>query len=564
MTRERHADLRPSPAACEWLVEALSPDALHEAVRGLGREIGELIPGFTLSHKTLTRHSVRTLLARSLGRHPLLTGRICLSPTAPWQPWRKVLDLLDEPWLLDHWRPLCRHYGPALAVAMCLDEREDICDRGERLLKLTAFWREAYPRPAVLPPGWNELLHLLAPPPVVLPAPPPPEPKAPPREPADRWKRKCQEAEAKAEQTEKRLREEIRRLRQEYKDKETELDQLRESFEQRLRAEVGNLRNHLLAPAPAAPGSNGTIPLAEQAEHILQRQEALDQQRGTRSELRAEIERLEELEKRLRRCLGESLVLVPELTETSQRVGQRLHEARAILGDMDMDSEAPDLAAALFGRLKAAVQTKDAGPELDQIRHLLDQDMVRGLLGPGQHARLDQLERVHRQEIANRLIETALPEPSPAGPRDREVWNVAERLACYPAPAVWLFVDGYNTILGVPDLHRIEQEQGLAAARNHFLALCRRQAHRFAHFEVVFDGADTTATTENGSGLRVVYSRASRDSQNADDHLVRRLHDLRPQAGICWLVTDDYGLRERVREVCDAFVPPVLFHRFLI
>lgn len=565
MSHEHPSDLQPSQAACEWLVEALSPDALYEAVRGLGREIGELLPGFTLSRRVLARHAVRLLLARSLVRHPLLIGRICLSPTAPWQPWRKVLGLLDETWLLDHWRPLCRQYGPPLAVALCLDEREDVSNRGERLLKLAGFWCPDSSRGATLPPGWEELVRLIAPPAVAPPPPPPPpEPKPAQRQPADRWKRKLQEAEGKAAQTEKRLREEIRRLHQESKGKETELDQLRESFEQRLRTEVDSLRKHLLAPAPAAAETDEAGNLAEQAEQVLQRQKTLDRQRGTRSELRTEIERLEDVERRLRRCLGESLVLVPELQNTAQRVGQRLREARTLLGEMDMDSEAPDLAAALYGRLKSAAQAKDASAELDVVRHLLDQDMVRDLLGPQQVARLEQLEQIHRQEIAKRLLDVSLPESLPALPKDREVWNVAERLACYPAPAVWLFVDGYNVILGVEDLHRIEQQQGLPAARNHFLALCRRQAQGFAHFEVVFDGAEDTATTEQGAGLRVVYSRAGRESQNADDHLVRRLHDLREKAGVCWLVTDDFGLRERVREVCDAFVPPVHFHRFLM
>lgn len=575
MSREHQPDLSPCPAACAWLVEALPHDALYEAVRGLGREIGQLLPGFSLSHRALGRQSVRQLLARGLGHHPRLAGRICLSPAAPWQPWTKVLAMLDETWLRRHWRELLRHYGPPLALALALDERETLRNRGDRVLGLTAFWHPDAPRREALPPGWAELIKLLAPPAAAV-APDATSARRTQelerqteqsRESTERWKRKCSETETKAAQDQERLREENRQLRRDLRAKDDELATFREQFEGRLRLEVASLRERLLA-APVCPSepADPTAPsLAEQAERALRRQEALDRQRGTRSELRAELEKLEELEKRLQRSLAESLVLVPGLDETSIRVGQRLREIREALGEMDTDSEAPDLAAALLSRIKNAQLGSEAAAELERLKQILNLDVVRELLGPQVHDRLCQLQRTHTQLAADRLLDTVSPpQPTTLQTEEREVWDLAERLGCYPPATVWLFIDGYNAIRRVGEWARVEQEQGLLAARRLLCDLCRRQAHRFAHVEIVFDGTETTAATESCTGVTVVYSRASGESQNADDHLVQRLHTIHERADVTWLVTDDFGLRERVRASCDAFVPPVLLQRFLL
>lgn len=572
-SREQHPDLSPSQAACEWLVEALSPEALFEAVRGLGREIGELLPGFSLSHRALGRASVRHLLARGLGRHPRLAGRICLSPHAPWQPWRQVFAMLDETWLRRHWRALLRHYGPSPAVALALDEREALRNRGDRVMGLTIFWQPDAPRSAALPPGWNELAKLLAP---VAPAVADGavESRAQElerqlvqaREAADRWKRKQAETETQASQEQDRLREDARQLRRDLRAKEEELARFRDQFETRLREQMAQLRERLFAaPAAPEPTDPAALSLAEQAERVLNRQDALDRQRGTRSQVRAELDQLEEMEKRLRRSLAESLVLAPGLHETSVRVNQRLRELREALGEMDADSESPDLAAALLGRIKNAQLGTDATAELEHLKRVLDTDVVRELLGARVHGRLSHLERTHSQLAADRLLDATTPPPSPANPpEEREIWNLAERLGCHPAATVWLFVDGYNAIRRVGEWARIEQEQGLPAARHLLCDLCRRHAHRFAHVEIVFDGTETTAATESCAGVQVVYSRAAGESQNADDHLVQRLRTIHRRADITWLVTDDFGLRERVRDCCDAFVPPVLLHRFLL
>ncbi len=573
-SREQHPDLSPSQTACEWLVEALSPEALFEAVRGLGREIGELLPGFSLSLRALGRSSVRHLLARGLGRHPRLAGRICLSPHAPWQPWRQVFALLDEAWLRRHWRALVRHYGPSPAVALALEEREALRNRGDRMMRLASFWKPDASRCATLPPGWDELTKLLAP---TAPAiaegagesrvPELERQLAQAREAADRWKRKHAETETQASQEQDRLREDVRQLRRELRAKEDELARFRDQFETRLHQQMAQLRERLfVAPAAPEPAELDALSLAEQAERVLNRQDALDRQRGTRSQVRAELDQLEEMEKRLRRSLAESLVLAPGLHETSIRVGQRLRELREALGEMDADSESPDLAAALLGRIKNAQLGSDATAELEHLKQILDTDVVRELLGDRVHGRLSQLERTHSQLAADRLLDaTAGPAtPSANPPEEREIWNLAERLGCHPPATVWLFVDGYNAIRRVGEWARIEQEQGLPAARHLLCELCRRHAHRFAHVEIVFDGTETTAATESCAGVRVVYSRAAGESQNADDHLVQRLHMVHDRADVTWLVTDDFGLRERVRNRCDAFVPPVLLQRFLL
>jgi predicted RNA-binding protein with PIN domain len=263
--------------------------------------------------------------------------------------------------------------------------------------------------------------------------------------------------------------------------------------------------------------------------------------------------------------MAESVVLVPDLPETTVQIGQRLREIRETLGELSTDTEAPDLAAALIWRLKNAHLGKQADEDLAQLHDILELDLVREILGPKMHGRLKQLEKT-RQDLTQEptALDASLDASRPADfPVEREVWDLAAKLQQYPPASVWLFVDGYNAIRRVHDLHKLEQERGLAAARDRFCALCRRCAHQFGHFEIVFDGVESTAATESCAGLRIVYSRSAGESQNADEHLVRRLRALNGQPEVVWLVTDDFGLRERVINHCDAFVPPVLLYRFL-
>jgi hypothetical protein len=573
MSRERQPDLSPSHAACEWLIEALPQDSLYETVRSLGGEAGQLLPGFSVSHKAMGRRSVRKLLARSLASHPRFAGRICLAPRAPWQPWGEALPVLDETWLKQHWRELARHYGPPFGVAMALDERDAVRRRGDRLLQRTAFWQDDCPRARELPTGWRKLVELVG----------TAEPKSEHdstdaarrireleqqcqqlRDTLARWKQRLKEAETgTAEQADKH-RQEQRELRHQLRAKENEIAAIQDGFDVRLRQHAEAFRNRLLGAPPDLPADD-TADLIRRAENALERQKTMDERRGTRPRLQAELERLEALEKNLQRCLAESVVLVPDLNETAMQVGQRLREIRELLGDMDADTEAPDLAAALLYRLKNAHLGDDADEELARLRAMLDLDIVREVLGPKMHARLTNLEHTRRELAKDALLDLqagATPEAETAT-GNQEVWDLAERLHDEPPASVWLFIDGYNAIRRVPDLHRLEQEKGMAAARDRFCALCRRCAHQFGHVEIVFDGIESTAATESCAGVRIVYSRSASDSQNADEHLVRRLHSVRDRCSTIWLVTDDFGLRERVADCCDAFVPPALFQRFL-
>ena len=577
MSREKKSHhTSPGPAACKWLLDAMPLDALFEAIRGLGREAGELLPGFSLSHRALGRRSVRALLARALGKHPRLAGRILLARNTPWEHWIQALDMLNEDYVLSCWRDLVRSCGVCVAVAMALDTREAVQRRGLRMLAADSAWWKGEIPTKPLHGHWTDLIELLT---ARQTAEKAGAEKAPDtsaqareleqqcgqlRETAERLKRKRAEAEAQFASEREEHREAQRQLRHQLRDREEETDRLRDQFEQRLSDQVTALRDRLLCAPPEPPATTDPAgrTLAERATEALARQHALDERHGTRPQLQMELEELEKQEGKLRHCFEGSLVLVPGLRETAALVGQRLREIRETLGDIDTDTEVPDLAAALFCRLKNAHLTADATAELARLRDILGLEVVRDVLGPRVHSRLLEVERTRSQLVAERVLDETAPAPIPAA-EEREVWNVGERLACYPPGTVWLFIDGYNAIRRVHALNQLEQEQGMAAARDHFCELCRRHAHQLRHLEVVFDGTDTVAGAESCAAVQVVYSGSSGESQSADDYLEKRLRIARNDAATMWLVTDDFGLRNRVAATCDAFVPPVLLYRFL-
>ena len=577
MSREKKSHhTSPGPAACKWLLDAMPLDSLYEAIRGLGREAGELLPGFSLSHRALGRQSVRALLARALGKHPRLAGRVFMAHNTPWEHWVKALEMLEEDYLLACWRDLVRSCGICVAVAMALDTRESMQKRGLRMLAMDSRWWKGQTPTVSLQPDWTNLIELLTAHQAVEQAKDEPLPDTSGRmheleqkcgqlrETIERWKRKGSEAEAQVASEREEQREALRQLRHQLRDREAETDHLRDQFEQRLSHQVAALRDQLLCAPPELPATTDPAgrTLAERAAEALARQNALDERHGTRPQLQVELEELEKQEKRLRHCFEASLILVPGLRETAAQVGQRLREIRETLGDIDTDTEVPDLAAALFCRLKNAHLATDPTAELASLRDTLGLEVVRDVLGPRVHSRLLKVERTRSQLVAERVLDETAPATMPA-PEEREVWNVAERLACYPTGTVWLFIDGYNAIRRVHALNQLEQEQGMAAARDHLCALCRRHAHQLCHLEIVFDGIDTVAGAESCAAVQVVYAGSTGESQSADDYLERRLRIARGDAATMWLVTDDFGLRNRVAATCDAFVPPVLLHRFL-
>jgi hypothetical protein len=251
------------------------------------------------------------------------------------------------------------------------------------------------------------------------------------------------------------------------------------------------------------------------------------------------------------------------------RITRRLRELRDLMGDyVEEQPLMPDLADQLRARVKSAHLSEQGEPELEKIEHFLGEALATDLLGADIVAGIRDLLR-ERRALIHSLQATAMaavPEKNAGNNRfngqPREIWNVAEALAD-SGEGVRLFVDGYNVILRLPELAAIESAENMAAARKRLGTLCRTRAGLFSLVEIVFDGVGALSQREKADGIVIVYSPDRHDSQNADIYLVERLRQTADSTLPAWLVTDDFGLREQAKGVCDAYISTLHFHRFL-
>ena len=313
----------------------------------------------------------------------------------------------------------------------------------------------------------------------------------------------------------------------------------------------------------------GGQPLLERVTALLAEHRRLNEGYASLSALRAELARLEAADEQLTACVEEAVIVLPETEPLRAELRRRRDELQRLIPDAVHLDAADELAGMLLGRVKAAVLEEAPAAALDDIERTVRLDVIRCLLGPEQTERI--LAAVQRRRTLLEQIRTDTemaqaesPHLSAAAREPREIWNLTEELqGGTPAERVWLYVDGYNAIRRVASLARIEEQQGLARARDLFCSRCRAQAAKFAHFEIVFDGVGTLSERLTERALTVVFTAQVESSQNADMYLAERLRQARQKAPVIWLVTVDYGLRARVQDVCDAFITPLHFCRFL-
>ena len=132
--------------AFDWLIGHFSNQALLQFIQSdNARKRALSFGGFQLIVSTVRS---KTMLARlSQGDMPKQLMDKLATMDGPWQPLINLLAVVDEKWLLTHWRNLLEDFDcpQDIAFAMTRLEPPAVKRLGNRLLKVPSVWRGKTP-----------------------------------------------------------------------------------------------------------------------------------------------------------------------------------------------------------------------------------------------------------------------------------------------------------------------------------------------------------------------------------------------------------------------------------
>jgi len=495
------------------------------------------------------------------------------------------LEIFDEEWLVASWRGLLRwRGGRMMAAAMAGDAREAVLARGWRLLRLHGFWeKDPVPRPGDLDVQFTiESLHAF----LGDPAPADRgENSARAKEQAERLAagerereklansaaRQREKAEALERQTEAERQEwgrERAELRRRLRAAEEAHASLTAGFEAEVQRRLAQYRRQTLGVTETVEGiardldASPTDDLLQAVDATVRRHRELNEAFGTVSRLRAELRALRQAQGELEDCLGESVRVLPEARTLAGTVRKRVEHLEQRLSEARAGGADGGAADDFLRYIRSAPPDADGLARLVELEKTLAGGWLEGVLGASLAGRVRQALCERRDRLATLEHERALAalpaaepaRPSAPPPAAGEVWDVAAGLRRLGQTRPALIIDGYNLIRRAPELDEMTDGDGLAAPRELLVQWCRAKAGAFDRIEVVFDGVGAVSQRERVDNLTVTFARRAAESQNADDYIVGRVTEWQAAGLVVWVVTEDYGLRQRVATLAAGFV----------
>jgi hypothetical protein len=357
------------------------------------------------------------------------------------------------------------------------------------------------------------------------------------------------------------------------------MEALRSEKDAEVEQEVRNFEALLLGVHPdteafSRDASAGSTPLASRVEAALKRQAELDRKYDTRQNLRKEREQLENMLNRLRTATDEAMQLAPGIPALQREVEARITDINAKLreGGSGNVAEITSVASQMIAFIKGLKADDKVWSKLDEVAAFLDSPVGRGVLTPNEvdtvRAQLEKRRDLCRMTMDSILDMQPQRQSELVAEKCREIMAISNFREEFHATE--LFIDAYNVIKRDRIWAQMEQNVGgFAQARQDFIARCAALSKMFRRITLVFDSDAITANVEHRDNLTIVYVAKTTQDQNADNYIVERLSTLREndrERGVHnprWLVTDDYVLRLRVEECCDAVVLDSTFTNML-
>ncbi len=584
-----------SKSAAEWLANALSNEQLFHLLRLIPPLAEEILRGHKMTAGSVEKKLVRKRVVSEIMRNEEVLDLFLEARESPWSSWQEALDTLDLNWIQLYWRNIARAAGPDFIVALAGFPDPELEKRGRRALRTTSPWRapntsraeqKSMPLPAPLKALQTVLCH-------AVPSPSKPQTtdlqkleKAEKRTAAAekeiekltaalaKQRARVKDAESTITALENELKASRNSLQQQLRSAEAKYDELATEFDTKLSDSIRRFRREQLGISPrieklqAEIESGETAELLDRANAVLQEQAKLNERFGTISQIKTEIADLQAARDELTGCLAQSVRIQPSLHQVQDAVDRRIAE----LQDALPDYQRPRLskpARRLLHKIAGTKSLQDGTASLDAICQQVDSGILTQLLSDHEldavrHAMEQKRRHLHAMQLEDQLGEPCqTAEPAHGKPTEPDmVWDVNRKLESAEKPVI-LFVDGYNALLRTEPYHDLKKQYDMESARQLFCEHCRRKASAFDRMEVVFDGRGALSQRETASGMTVVFTANLAESQNADNYIVNRMRQEHTPDCDLWLVTDDGGLRHRVRDIAGAVVSSADFVAFL-
>ncbi|MBR5840053.1 MAG: hypothetical protein IKZ84_16050, partial [Victivallales bacterium] len=473
--------------AFDWLIGHFSNQALLQFIQSdNARKRALSFGGFQLIVSTVRS---KTMLVRlSQGDMPKQLMDRLATMDGPWQPLINLLAVVDEKWLLTHWRNLLEDFDcpQDIAFAMTRLEPPAVKRLGTRLLKVPSVWRgktpslsEESPLPFYKQQLMSAVGSLCAT--INKPATSVDEPTARPETVAestasDASSPKLQDKLLKEQARRREIQREFNDFQQKAKDQEQALKakiselslslrETRDSITKRLHEQDVQhdallkqfLEQHfgshddLALKAEEAQSTSDALPLT--IEKTIEEQKQLDQKHGLKTRLREQQAKLSRALEKLKAITLDSTVIHPAIRRLIPQTEQQIAELQnAINGETD-DLPLSHTALQLYLELQnIRVNTPETEQELKRLQDFIETSEQHGLILPEEKETLFKLITKHQELHQNiRQLKSAhfLPKSAEAEEilqRDKQVILVmAQFLAVLPS--VDIVIDACNVIL---------------------------------------------------------------------------------------------------------------------
>ena len=594
--------------AFDWLMGHFSNQALLQFAQADNERRRALsFGGFQLTVSTVRSKTMLMRLAQGDMPRQLLDKLACMD--GPWQPLINLLAVVDEKWMLAHWRNLLEDFDcpQDIAFAMTRLEPPAVKRLGNRLLKIPSVWRGKPPSlspEAPVPFYKKQLMEAAA---NLCASICKQEASTAPQTQPNQKAAETAEPEASSPKLQdKLLKEQARRreIQREFNDfqqkaKEQEqalkakiseltlsLHETRDSIARRLREQ--DLQHDALLKEFLEQhfGSHDDLALkAEQAqstsdallltiEKIIEEQKQLDQKHGLKTRLREQQAKLASALEKLKAITLDSTVVHPAIRRLIPQTEQQIAELQnAINGETD-EIPLSHTALQLYTELQNIhVNTPETEAELKRLQDFIETSEQHGLILPGEKKTLFNLiakqQELH-QNIRQLKSKHFLPKSAEAEEilhRDKQVILVMANFLAV-LPSVNIVIDACNVILkNGSHWERIinsTAQNGFTTASRQFIERCRKKSHFFNSITIIFDSVNQLSTIETDGNMTVVYARRIQEEHNADLAIIDKIASLHESSEKVWLVTDDTDLKNAVVDTCDAYVIPEAFTNFIL
>ena len=594
--------------AFDWLIGHYSNQALLQfAQSDNSRRRALSFGGFQLTVGTV--RSKTMLMRLNQGDMPKQLLDCLAAMNGPWQPLINLLAVIDEKWMLAHWRNLLEDFDcpQDIAFAMTRLESPAIKRLGNRLLKIPSVWRGKAPslsEESPLPFYKKQLMEAVANLCASInkqaaTAVSKPEEKADVAEAAttDTSSPKLQEKLLKEQARRREIQREFNDFQQKAKEQEQTLKakiselslslrETRDSITKRLHEKdlqhdallnqflEQHFGSHDELALKAEQTQSSSDALLLTIEKTIEEQKQLDQKHGLKTRLREQQAKLSRALEKLKAITLDSTVVHPAIRRLIPQTEQQIAEIQNAINGETEELPLSNTALQLYLELQNIhVNTPETEQELKRLQDFIEISEQHGLILPNEKETLLKLITKHHelhQNIRQLKSEHFLPKSAEAEEilqRDKQVILVmAQFLAVLPS--VDIVIDACNVILkNGSHWERIinsTAQNGFTTASKMFIERCRKKSRFFNSVTVVFDGENQLSTIETDGNMTVIYARRIQEEHNADLAIIDKIATLHESSEKVWLVTDDTDLKNAVVDTCDAYVVPEAFTNFIL